>query len=56
MSLTTKEGRALALEDGRDRIHAALQVIRVQQFFRFFDTVVQAEQPAWSIMRGASAD
>jgi len=41
-----KEGRSLALVGVSDRIHAALQVTRVEQFFRFFDTVAQAEQAA----------
>jgi anti-sigma B factor antagonist len=41
-----KAGRSLALVGVSDRIHAALQVTRVEQFFRFFDTVDQAEQAA----------
>ncbi len=41
-----KDGRSLALVGVSDRINAALQVTRVQQFFHFFDTVDQAEKVA----------
>ena len=37
-------GRSLALVGVSDRIHHALQVTRVEQFFRFFDSVSAAEQ------------
>src|SRR5579863_568774 len=36
-------GRNLALVSVSDRIHHALQVTRVEQFFRFFDSVSAAE-------------
>jgi anti-anti-sigma factor len=39
-----KEGRKLALVGVSDRIHTALQVTHVEQFFRFFNTVADAEQ------------
>ena len=32
-------GRSLALVGVSDRVHSALQVTRVEQFFRFFDSV-----------------
>ena len=41
-----KEGRSLALVGVGDRIHSALEVTRVEQFFRFFDTVADAQQAA----------
>ncbi len=41
-----KDGRSLALVGVSARIHAALEVTRVEQFFRFFDTVAEAEQGA----------
>jgi anti-sigma B factor antagonist len=41
-----KEGRSLALVGVSKRLHAALEVTRVEQFFRFFDTVSDAEQAA----------
>ena len=36
-------GRSLALVGVSERIHNALQVTRVEQFFRFFDSVGAAE-------------
>jgi anti-anti-sigma factor len=39
-----KEGRSLALVGVSDRIHAALAVTRVEPFFRFFNTLADAEQ------------
>jgi len=39
-----KEGRSLALVGVSDRIHAALAVTRVEQFFCFFSTLADAEQ------------
>jgi anti-sigma B factor antagonist len=38
-----KDGRSLALVTVNDRVRAALQVTKVESFFRFFDTVPQAE-------------
>jgi len=37
-------GRSLALVGVSDRVHNALAVTRVEQFFRFFDTVSAAEK------------
>ena len=37
-------GRKLALVSVSERIHHALQVTRVEQFFRFFDSVNAAEE------------
>ncbi len=37
-------GRQLALVGVSERIHNALKVTHVQQFFRFFDSVSAAEQ------------
>lgn len=37
-------GRSLALVGVCDRVHNALKVTRVEQFFRFFDSVSAAEQ------------
>ena len=37
-------GRSLALVGVSERIHNALKVTRVEQFFRFFDSVNAAEQ------------
>jgi anti-sigma B factor antagonist len=37
-------GRSLALVGVSERIHTALRVTRVEQFFRFFDSVSAAEQ------------
>jgi hypothetical protein len=39
-----KGGRSLALVGVCKRIHDALGVTRVEQFFRFFDSVSAAEQ------------
>ena len=39
-----KEGRSLALVGVSNRVHDALKVTRVEQFFRFFDSVDAAEQ------------
>src|ERR1700685_2790667 len=36
-------GRSLALVRVRDRIHTAMAITRVEQFFRFFDSVSGAE-------------
>ncbi|MFZ0184836.1 MAG: STAS domain-containing protein [Nitrosotalea sp.] len=41
-----KENRSLGLVGVNQRIHNALEVTRVQNFFKFFDTVEQAEQAA----------
>jgi anti-sigma B factor antagonist len=38
-----KEGRSLYLVGVSDRIHNALQVTRVDNFFRFFGTMAEAE-------------
>jgi anti-sigma B factor antagonist len=38
-----KDGRSLALVGVSDRVHNALQVTRVDHFFRFFDTPADAE-------------
>jgi len=37
-----KEGRSLALVGVNDRVRTALQVTRVEQFFRFYDSVAAA--------------
>lgn len=37
-------GRSLALVGVADRVHTALKVTRVEQFFRFFDSVSAAEE------------
>jgi anti-sigma B factor antagonist len=39
----TKAGRSLALVGVCDRVHSALQVTRVEQFFSFFPTMADAE-------------
>jgi anti-sigma B factor antagonist len=39
-----KDGRSLGLVGVNQRIHQALEVTRVEQFFRFFGTVDEAEQ------------
>lgn len=39
-----KDGRNLALVGVSDRVHNALKVTRVEQFFRFFDSVSAAAQ------------
>jgi anti-sigma B factor antagonist len=41
-----KGGRSLALVGVSERIHNALKVTRVEQFFRCFDSVSAAEQAA----------
>src|SRR5271163_114760 len=41
-----KDGRSLALVGVSDRIHHALQVTRVEHFFRFFNTLPEAESDA----------
>jgi anti-sigma B factor antagonist len=41
-----KDGRSLALVGVNQRIHNALEVTRVQNFFQFFGTVAEAEQAA----------
>src|SRR3984885_14217418 len=38
-----KDGRSLALVGGSERVHHALQVTRVEHFFRFFNTLPEAE-------------
>jgi anti-anti-sigma factor len=39
-----KDGRSLGLVGVNQRIHNALEVTRVQNFFRFFGTIAEAEQ------------
>jgi anti-sigma B factor antagonist len=39
-----KDGRNLALVSVSNRVRDALKVTRVEQFFRFFDSVSEAEQ------------
>jgi anti-sigma B factor antagonist len=39
-----KSGRRLALVGVTNRVHDALKVTRVEQFFQFFDSVAAAEQ------------
>lgn len=41
-----KDGRSLGLAGVNQRIHQALEVTRVESFFRFFDTVADAEKAA----------
>jgi anti-sigma B factor antagonist len=41
-----RDGRSLALVGVNQRIHHALEVTRVDNFFRFFDTVGDAEKAA----------
>ena len=41
-----KDGRSLFLVGVSNRIHNALQVTRVETFFRFFDTLADAESAA----------
>src|SRR5580700_1217866 len=41
-----KDGRSLGLVGVNQRIHNALEVTRVESFFRFFGTVAEAEQAA----------
>jgi anti-sigma B factor antagonist len=39
-----KDGRSMGLVGVNQRIHNALEVTRVQNFFRFFDNVADAEK------------
>jgi anti-sigma B factor antagonist len=39
-----KNGRSLALVGVSDRIHNTLKITRVEEFFRFFDSVSAAEE------------
>jgi anti-sigma B factor antagonist len=41
-----RDGRSLGLVGVNQRIHGALEVTRVQNFFRFYGTVDEAEQAA----------
>ncbi|MGB8013166.1 MAG: STAS domain-containing protein [Terriglobales bacterium] len=41
-----KDGRTLALVAVNQRIHQALEVTRVESFFRFFATIAEAEAAA----------
>jgi len=41
-----RDGRSLGLVGVNQRIHQALEVTRVENFFRFFGTVAEAEQGA----------
>jgi len=41
-----KDGRSLGLVGVNQRIRQALEITRVESFFRFFGTVVEAEQAA----------
>src|SRR5258708_30524996 len=41
-----KDGRSLGLVGVNQRIHQALEVTRVENFFRFYETVADAEQAA----------
>ena len=41
-----RDGRSLGLVGVNQRIHQALEVTRVENFFRFFGTVAEAEQAA----------
>ena len=41
-----KDGRSLGLVGVNQRIHQALEITRVESFFRFFGTVADAEQAA----------
>lgn len=41
-----KDGRTLGLVGVNQRIHQALEVTQVERFFRFFDSVAEAEQAA----------
>jgi anti-sigma B factor antagonist len=41
-----RDGRSLGLVGVNQRIHQALEVTRVESFFRFFGTVAEAEQSA----------
>jgi anti-sigma B factor antagonist len=44
----SRDGRNLFLVGVSQRIHSALQVTRVEKFFRFFDTLTDAENAAQS--------
>jgi anti-sigma B factor antagonist len=39
-----RDGRSLGLVGVNQRIHNALEVTRVQGFFRFYETIAEAEQ------------
>jgi anti-sigma B factor antagonist len=41
-----RDGRSLGLVGVNQRIHNALEVTRVQGFFRFYETIAEAEQAA----------
>jgi anti-sigma B factor antagonist len=41
-----KDGRSLALVGVNQRIHHALEVTRVENFFHFYETIAEAEQAA----------
>lgn len=41
-----KDGRTLGLVGVNQRIHNALEVTRVESFFRFYGTIAEAEQAA----------
>jgi len=41
-----KDGRSLGLVGVNQRIHNALEVTRVENFFRFYGTIAEAEQAA----------
>jgi anti-sigma B factor antagonist len=41
-----KDGRSLGLVGVNQRIHQALEVTRVEQFFKFYETVAEAEAAA----------
>ena len=41
-----RDGRSLGLVGVNQRIHQALEVTRVENFFRFYGTVAEAEQAA----------
>jgi anti-sigma B factor antagonist len=41
-----KDGRSMGLVGVNQRIHNALEVTRVQNFFRFYGTIAEAEQAA----------
>ena len=43
-----KDGRSLLLVGVSERLHNALQVTHVESFFRFFDSLPEAEQAAAS--------
>ncbi len=41
-----KDGRSLGLVGVNQRIHQALEITRVESFFRFYGTIAEAEQAA----------